>query len=288
MGGIDPVELEEALKFEAETLSGIEIDEIVIASSPLGARNDFEQFWVSAIRKSDLDAVNGLLESKGCRDIVVASPVGISGDPMSQGSEISMEVWDGSCYLLSRDSSRLVKVQPFSDTHVANDGQNVSRLLGVGIDAVDNLTIIEDLEQDVHFEKWAAAVAGNFANRLDQIAAPLIRQVKGSSATPARHLLSGSIALAALGFCFWHWHNVNSYNDRLNVQIAEMKRPARAEETIRRAAAQRPGTAIGDSRPGFDARRRPEAHPVFLGQPKQPDRETAGAAGRTANAQPGD
>ena len=78
---IEPTDLDEVLKFEAETLSGIEIDEISLASTPLGRQDDFQNYWVSAIRQSDLDSVHRVLESASCREIVVAHPAGLSGDP---------------------------------------------------------------------------------------------------------------------------------------------------------------------------------------------------------------
>ena len=77
---IERDDLDEVLKFEAETLSGINIDEMSLASTPLGAKDEFLQFWVSAIQKSELEDVNRLLESVGCREVVIAHPAGLAGN----------------------------------------------------------------------------------------------------------------------------------------------------------------------------------------------------------------
>ncbi|QEG23100.1 hypothetical protein [Mariniblastus fucicola] len=230
IGGIDSTELEEALKFEAETLSGIEIDEIVVASSAVGRQEDFEQYWVSAIRKTDLDAVNLMLESQGCRDIVVANPAGLSGGSRTGEADRSLEVWDGLGYLLGQDSNRLIKVRQFPNSAAETKGNTpaIKRFLGTNLEEVDTdqFSTVEDLAQETDFEQWALRVANNFATRLDQITAPLIRLTKGTTGTPIRHLASVAIAAAVLGFCFWHWSYVNASNQALLAEIATLKQPA--------------------------------------------------------------
>lgn len=51
---LEPEELNEVLKFEAETLSGIEIDEISLAAIPLGRQDDLQRYWVMRSHKTIL------------------------------------------------------------------------------------------------------------------------------------------------------------------------------------------------------------------------------------------
>ena len=75
-------------------------------------------------------------------------------------------------------------------------------------------------------QRWLGQVATNFVQRPSELVAPLIRRTKRRSATPIRHLLAGVIALAVVGFCFWHWQFVHQNNESLRQQIEQVKIPA--------------------------------------------------------------
>lgn len=224
ISGIESEELDEILKFEAETLSGIEIDEVSLASIPLGRQEEMQRFWVSAIRKSDLDSVHRVLESAGCREIVVAHPAGLSGDPKSS-SATSIEVWNEIAYFLEEQSSKLVRVKQASIDQFHPDHQIL-----LGIDAA-SFEIDDEIETrrlaDEHcFDEWAAQIARNYLQREHDQTAPLIRLARASSGISVRYLFSGMIALAVIGFCFWHWNYMRVHNESVVKQIVEIKKPA--------------------------------------------------------------
>ena len=224
VSGIEQEELTEVLKFEAETLSGIEIDEISLASIPLGRQDDLEQYWVSAIRQSDLDAVHRVLEPAGCREIAVAHPAGLSGNPKSSAAT-SMEVWNELVFYLEEHASRLVNVKQAS----VDQFRSETRVL-LGIDAV-SLELAENvdaryLSSEPCFDAWSRQIATNYLQREHDLTAPLIRLAKTASGVSLRHLLSGIVALAVIGFCFWHWGSMRQHNSALLQQIEEMKKPA--------------------------------------------------------------
>ena len=238
VAGIAPEELEEALKFEAETLSGIDIDEISLASTQLGRQDDYQQYWVSAIRQSDLDEVHSALESAGCREIAISHPAGIGGNgDLSQsnnrrktdGSIDQVEIWDELAYLLSNKGQRLVKIKQATNEQFKRDQiQAKTPVLMATTAEIDFGESIEthDFSAPHVASQWAGRVASNYVNRLDDLAAPLIRVTKGSRGTPTRHLISALISLAVLGFCFWHWNYLQSHNDNVVQKIISIKQPA--------------------------------------------------------------
>ena len=221
---LEPEELNEVLKFEAETLSGIEIDEISLAAIPLGRHDDLQRYWVSAIQQNDLDAVHRVLESRGCREIMVAHPAGLSGDPKSS-SATTIEVWNELAYFLEEHASKLVKVKQASADQFVSE----HRVL-LGIDApefeINEPIEVRRLTQEPCFNQWAGHVASNFLQRESALTAPLIRISKPASGVALRHLLSAAIAVAVVGFCFWHWNHLQSRNQSLVKQIEEIKKPA--------------------------------------------------------------
>lgn len=224
VAGIETEDLDEVLKFEAETLSGIDIDEISLASTPLGPKDEYQQFWVSAIRRSDLDDVIKLLESVGCREIAIAHPAGFSGNMQTSPSGESIEIWDDLAFHLVNHATKLSFVKQVSSDHFESESPI---LFGGSLtEHFDSHPNIDLLKNEESARRWSGQVATNYTQRLGELAAPLIRRTKRTSATPIRHLFSGVIALAVVGFCFWHWQYGHRKNDSLRQQITLVKQPA--------------------------------------------------------------
>ena len=259
VGGIDHEELEEALKFEAETLSGIEIDDIALAFNALGRQDEFERYWVSALRQSELDEVNTLLESTGCREIAIAHPAGLSSDTESN-ADIRIEIWENLAYFIGEQTHRLFKVKQassaefFSDPDIEN--ANAS-LLGWNLESFRQLapSNTSELRGDDAFNAWAASIAVNYTNHLDRLVAPLIRRGKRSAGTPIRHVVSGLIALLVFAVCCWHWNFAKSGNRKMVSQIEALKQPAEDKKQFdsqlisileQRAEVELQDTALGD------------------------------------------
>ncbi len=265
--GIAAEELEEALKFEAETLSGIDIDEISLASSPLGRNDEYQQYWVSAIRKTDLDEVNAVLESAGCREISISHPAGLAGTGeliaqksrrKTDGSIDAVEIWSELAYLLSNQGHRLVKVKQANNEQFIRDQIQAKTSVLMGTTAeIDFGESIEtrSLSDSNVIGQWTGRVASNCLNRLDDLPAPLIRRSKKVGGTPTRHLISGLIAIAVLGFCFWHWSYLHAHNDKIAMQTDLIKQPALDKKKYdsqlisiveKRAEVELEDTALGD------------------------------------------
>lgn len=224
VSGIEPTELAEVLKFEAETLSGIEIDEISLASSALGKQDELQRFWVSAIRQSDLDAIHRVLESAGGREVAVAHPAGLSGDPKSSSGN-SIEVWNELAYFLEDHASRLTHVKQAATDQFTPDHQLLLGIEAVTQDIDPSLESRHLADEDC-FDQWAGQVARNYLQRTQELSAPLIRLVKVSSGVSVRHLFSGVIAIAVIGFCFWHWNFMRAHNETIVQKIVEIQQPA--------------------------------------------------------------
>lgn len=253
VSGIEPSDLQEVLKFEAETLSGIDIDEISLASTDLGAEDDYEKFWVSAIRNADLDAINEHLESLGCHDTLIAHPSGFAAHNEKRSNRLTLEVWEDLVFHLTENSTRLEQVKQLSIEPLVS---NEPILTGSqNIEWNEGSATFEHLTDDATAKHWAGIVAGNYRKRLDSILAPRLRHFDRSPARPIRHIFSGVIALLVIGFCFWHGQFIQKYNEDLQTKISEIEAPAAQKKKNdaqliqileKRAEVETAVTALGD------------------------------------------
>ena len=224
VSGIEPSDLEEVLKFEAETLSGIDIDEISLASTSLGIEDDYQKFWVSAIRSADLDAINEHLESLGCRDILIAHPSGFAANNAVKNNRQTIEVWEDLVFHLTENSTRLEQVKQLSTTPLVSNEPVLTGSQNLEWD--EEHATFEHLIDDATAKRWAGIVAGNYRKRLDAILAPRLRHFDRVPTRPIRHIFSGIIGLLVIGFCFWHGQYVQQYNKNLQIKISEIEAPA--------------------------------------------------------------
>ncbi|MEM7785612.1 MAG: hypothetical protein AAF623_19850 [Planctomycetota bacterium] len=222
--GIEENELEEALKFEAETLSGIEIDDIAVAYSLLRQDSEFNYYWVSAIRQSDLDQANELLESVGCRSITLAHPAGLGMAPGIENQFPILEIWDEQTFRFERQPGFLNRVRQFTPEEL----KPAHSILLHGQDEWDATQFEEvfDLSEDAVLTQWAQKVAGNFLEDRERVGSPLIQLSKETNHTPLRYLATALIAILVLGLCFWHWKYMTQVNRSLRAEIEEIKNPA--------------------------------------------------------------
>lgn len=229
VAGIESEELRNVLKFEAETLTGIEIDEISLAYSELGRVDDYEQYWVSVIGQSELNEVNALLETSGCREFSIAHPAGLARDTKADSGDLSIESWDSSTYLLSDQASKLVKQKQTSPEEFESDA---TRLTGSELSPSvrESFSLAWDLLDDDEFTEWASLVADNLRSGEEGLLAPRIQMARPDSVTPVRHVLSVAIALIAVAFCFWHWNYMKQEQRTLKKRIEEIKKPAEAKK----------------------------------------------------------
>ena len=253
VSGIEPADLEEVLKFEAETLSGIDIDEISLASTNLGVEDDYQKFWVSAIRNADLDAINEHLESLGCRDTLIAHPSGFAADTDARSNRRTLEVWEDLVFHLTDNSTRLEQVKQRSSEPLVSSEPILTGSQNIDLDEED--ATFENLTDDVTVKRWAGIVAHNYRKRLDSILAPRLRHFDRTPTRPIRHIFSGIIALLVVGFCFWHAQYVQQYNKNLQAKISELEAPAAEKKKNdgqliqileKRAEVETAVTALGD------------------------------------------
>jgi hypothetical protein len=224
VSGIEPSDLEEVLKFEAETLSGIDIDEISLASTKLDVEGDYQKFWVSVIKSADLDAINEHLESLGCRDTLIAHPSGFARNTELRGNCETLEVWEDLVFHLTENSTRLEHVKQLSSDQLVSNEPVLTGSQNIEWD--DEHATFEHLTEDTTAKRWAGIVADNYRKRLDSILAPRLRHFDRTPTRPIRHIFSGIIALLVVGFCFWHGQYAQQYNKSLQIKLSEIEAPA--------------------------------------------------------------
>lgn len=227
VNGIPEEELQEALKFEAETLSGIEIDQIAIAYSQLSKQDEFHRFWVSAIPKDDLDEVHSILFSYGCRDIFVAHPAGLSHNKSISNRKSVVEVWENLSYQMQPQAGKLLGVRQVDLIQIPAQS-TVLDASGLDLDweQADSSVTVRVLDQKEIFQQWVSLIADNYRIKKPELNVPLIRFTKGSTEAPVRHFVSALIASATLGFCLWHYFGQKEQIANLKGQIASVKKPA--------------------------------------------------------------
>ena len=229
LGGIESDELDAALRFEAETLSGIEIDDLSLAHSTIGSVGDFEQFWVNVVRQSELEEINSYLEKLGCREINLAHPAGFSNNGNEKLDGISAEYWDDLVYLLTHNGTQLSKVK--QSTPQPAEGCN--RLLIATSREVDSDNLPDEsvvLDDSESIVRWMSQVAAANESRVEKSVAPMLRKSKPRSGTPFRHFVSALLALAVVAFCFWHWSFITQNKQELIDEIARVKQPAQSKK----------------------------------------------------------
>lgn len=225
IGGMETSELEAALRFEAETLSGIEIDNLSLAYRAVGNVGDFDQFWVNVVRQVELESVNAFLEKQGCREITLAHPAGFANSGTERLDGMSAELWDDLIYLLSQNGTQLAKVKQASgEPELECDRLLIASGREVAIESRPQQTV--ELIDDVSIVGWAAGVASSYAQRRERQIAPVLRKSRLRNGTPVRHVVSGMLAIAMLGFCYWHWQYMEINNRKLAQEIVEVKKPA--------------------------------------------------------------
>lgn len=89
VAGLQPAQLERALAFELEPLSGIPADDSALAAHVLSDADGQRRLWVTQVRRSELDALATALRARGVRLLGVVHPAGLDGAGAPR-----VEVWE--------------------------------------------------------------------------------------------------------------------------------------------------------------------------------------------------
>ena len=228
--GITENELAEALKFEAETLSGLEIDDIAISYLAGERSEDQQKYWVSVLSQIELSLIHQTLQTVGARVVQVVHPVGATRHEEKSGNE-QVECWDRSCYVFENGKRILSRVQ--SGNNDLPVLPNARWIFGPENETptgpLDTFADSFQLSKEAELESWARLVAIAF-EKSEVAFVPVLQLARKSTGTPLRHLVSLLLALIIGGFCIWHWFFVSGRNDQLRSEIVRVQEPARQKK----------------------------------------------------------
>ncbi len=236
--GITQEELAEALKFESETLSGFEIDNLSLAFVPMGVSGENHEYWVSAIQTSELDEVHRLIEQSGSRTIAFAHPAGLT-NLLDADSSSRIETWSGLSFLFNPQQTTPAKIIQSGISLESDIEKHWPEL------AIDDIVVLAgpgvqpgqatlpanttSLSNEADLRIWFASIAEiklpSLASRI-----PTLYIGKKKSASAPRHLVAAMLAVIVIGGCFWHHQELKQQQAELAHQIELIQEPGRLQK----------------------------------------------------------
>ncbi|MEZ6187113.1 MAG: hypothetical protein R3F62_19145 [Planctomycetota bacterium] len=237
--GASAQELEQALKFEAEGLSGLPALEAALGFASLGERGAARSFWVTQLPLGELEAVDGLLRDRGLSLAGVAHPGGVPaplngsapGEPWRR-----TELWPGLRLELSHDPrvGLAVEVEP-------SDAGDQALALDEG---EHHLLLAPDLRLDAPPERHPAALSdpATFARWVGAWSAeaagghaPAVRPAARPLPTSVWVILSVVLAVATLAACWAHTRWVEGGVEALERELESLgQSSASSDQAIKR------------------------------------------------------
>ncbi len=216
-------ELREAMKYEIETLVGIEIENLLLAYRSAAPQNDEEaRFWVTAIRQTEYQDLIRRFHALGVKQLYLAHPAGVFS--FAENAGVRKELWGGTVFEFDGISQRIRGISRANPDTGATD-EDVFWLWGDGRAAHGSSQPAVELSDAGALQ---VALAGTLRELTypDKFRAPLIQPERKRSAVNLRPVLAAALALLAATTCYLHWNWMQSQTAYLAVKSQEIARPA--------------------------------------------------------------
>ncbi len=229
--GLTDDELKNALKFEVETLSGVDAELSLVGYKLLRETSENFHYWVSVCTAFEFAQTVSLLESRGCRSVFVGHPAGMS-------SRTQIEFWPGlTCYRHGEEVSAIQFCHANLDSHrwiedfelageaikkgnyVVSKHEQIASLTKFGVDSANVL----DLESDADLAFWFSDVVNVVEQRKQT--PPLIKKSKPASIPKTRILLKVALAMIAMAACYLHWNWIKQQETKIANEIESYQKP---------------------------------------------------------------
>jgi hypothetical protein len=216
-------ELGNALRFEVETLSGIEIDDIELAYTLAEERSSTEtRFWLNVVRRDEFEQFAGMMKVAGVRAFEVGHPAGMIGGELP-GSQAD-EIWGSNFFRFRGNDHRLTDIQrtPEADA-LANETVSVAVKWseeGEGQTAMAPLTAHHNLCHESGIRQWLQQVISRLSSGPHNV--PLIQRQRLSTGLNWRPI--AATALAGLVFigCVLHRNWLLTQTQALEIQTSQL------------------------------------------------------------------
>ena len=221
---VDQDELHNALKFEMETLTGVDSSLSIIGASEVVSSEpdgDEKTYWVNVAGQSAFIDACDMLKSAGAKWVGLSHPCGIASE-----SEIGkrVEIWDGQAYVM--EAGMLVAVYPGSSQWFNQLGfESREQLAASGVQTFDSESATED-----DWKKWIENT-GHQLESLDLEQLPVIVQRAKTSPGVFTATVSKLIVAALLAvLCLAHWNWLNQRCLSVATDIITLKKPAEEKQ----------------------------------------------------------
>lgn len=238
--GLETPELVTALRFEIETLAGIDAEDSAISAVDMTPVAGNRVFWINAISESEWTTIVELLSGRGVRSITLLHPAAATGSrKRNEENTWRIEYWQGAASLYSQSGELIAARQ------TPLDQANLLALLH-GIDPEASLaqchvvvdpdhTVDELVDSEFHEMDSLASPEKLFAWFQDATTSVIGQGPQSfpglihrySSGSGLRQWLAASIVIAVLaGLCYWHYQWMNGLQSAMDIELSAIEEPA--------------------------------------------------------------
>jgi hypothetical protein len=240
--GLTADELLTALKYEVETLAGIDAEDSAITAVELTSSAGNRLFWVNAIPESEWSAVVELLSGHGVRTITLLHPaaasssdLGIDGDGVLYG----IQYWQGTASIRNGAGELLgTRQMPLDQANMLSlvQGVDASATLGQSCLTIDpdcvpadfdvaSFNTITRLSEAEILASWLRNAALSVFQAGGRPFPGLVHRYKLPSGIG--QWVAASVLIAALtGLCAWHYYWLNGVHLAMQRELRAIEEPA--------------------------------------------------------------
>ncbi len=231
---IRPEELQNALKFEVETLSGVEAENSALGIFRL-RDDDLSQasFWINVATSELFESVSQTLKAYGAKWVSLAHPAGF-GTESGRGYQ-RIELWENVAVLVEKGVPQVIAgLTPLWQEQLgvdsSTDGKKQKSIFvqseQLAGDELSDFRVLS-LDDEETLKLWLTAAAAR--GQSDSVNSfPLVKtfdQVVTTSTLSTTFYRLLSVGMVSL-FCFWHWNWLDGKQEHTAQEIVELEQPA--------------------------------------------------------------
>jgi len=232
---VEPEELESALKFEVETLSGIDADQAVLGIRALessGTSSD-QQYWVNVATNKNVELAAGLLKPLGAKWIGLAHPGGFTSTSNLKSPQL-IELWQDLAVLLERGQIKSIASRSgyWHKQFQFDSWDELRAQAELVVESVDVLpTELKcsetcSLQEEGNLKHWLQSVASRASkDELDSLPI-VVRSHERTKSSQQRLLRRVALAGLVLLLCLAHYHFLKQQQNNLEAQNISLQQPA--------------------------------------------------------------
>lgn len=239
--GVRQPELHQALRFEVETLTGIDAEQAQLGITDVTPRRRRgpgaeRMFWLNVVATEQVRTIVDLMRAHGARAVDLAHPMGMAAAPTGKNCW-RLEVWNNQVAWIH--NGKLQKIQSrgsnwgeelqsrLDDPAIARQGSiivsSASAVEGIDRGGVPLL----DLSESDSLATWLDQTADKASDRSSRPLIQLEKQKRESGRGLVFKLVAAAIVLL---FCGGHWWWLDQQQQKLERDTEALKRPALAKQ----------------------------------------------------------